>query len=156
MRKQSGTSTLRSILYMDEIFGYIPPTENPPTKKGFLTLLKQARAYGLGCVLATQNPVDLDYKALSNIGTWFIGKLQTEQDQDRLIQGLKVLGEENQKSLRDIISNLKSRVFLTKNIHEDELDLFHTRWVMSYLKRAFDKSRSIFTDEGSERSAFFK
>jgi phage host-nuclease inhibitor protein Gam len=89
MRAQQGTSSLRAILYMDEIFGYMPPVANPPSKKLFLTLLKQARAYGLGLVLATQNPVDLDYKGLSNTGTWFIGRLQTERDKARVMEGLE-------------------------------------------------------------------
>jgi len=89
MRSQPGTNSLRAILYMDEIFGFMPPTANPPSKKLFLTLLKQARAYGLGLVLATQNPVDLDYKGLSNCGTWFLGRLQTERDKARVLDGLE-------------------------------------------------------------------
>ncbi len=87
MRTQSGTSSLRAILYMDEVFGYFPPTANPPSKKPMLTLLKQARAFGLGVVLATQNPVDLDYKGLSNAGTWFLGRLQTERDKAARARG---------------------------------------------------------------------
>ena len=89
MRNQPGTSSLRALLYMDEIFGYFPPTANPPSKLPMLTLLKQARAFGLGVVLATQNPVDLDYKGLSNAGTWFIGRLQTERDKQRVLDGLE-------------------------------------------------------------------
>ncbi len=89
MRTQSGTTSLRALLYMDEIFGYLPPLSNPPSKMPMLTLLKQARAFGLGLVLATQNPVDLDYKALSNAGTWFIGRLQTERDKARVLDGLE-------------------------------------------------------------------
>ena len=89
MRSQAGTSSLRAILYMDEVFGYFPPTQNPPSKQPMLTLLKQARAFGLGCVLATQNPVDLDYKGLSNAGTWFLGRLQTERDKARVLEGLE-------------------------------------------------------------------
>ena len=89
MRAQSGTTSLRAILYMDEIFGYFPPVANPPSKTPLLTLLKQARAFGLGVVLATQNPVDLDYKGLSNAGTWFIGRLQTERDKARVLEGLE-------------------------------------------------------------------
>jgi hypothetical protein len=77
MRTQSGTTSLRSIVYIDEVFGYLPPVANPPSKTPLLTLLKQARAFGVGIVLATQNPVDLDYKALSNAGTWFLGRLQS-------------------------------------------------------------------------------
>ena len=89
MRNQSGTSSLRALLYMDEVFGYFPPTANPPTKVPMLTLLKQARAFGLGVVLATQNPVDIDYKGLSNAGTWFLGRLQTERDKTRVLEGLE-------------------------------------------------------------------
>ena len=92
MRRQSGTSSLRALLYMDEIFGYFPPTAMPPSKLPLLTLMKQARAFGLGVVLATQNPVDLDYKGLSNAGTWFIGRLQTERDKARVIEGLLSAG----------------------------------------------------------------
>jgi DNA helicase HerA-like ATPase len=92
MRAQSGTSSLRALLYMDEVYGYLPPSREPPSKRQFLTLLKQGRAYGLGLILCTQNPVDLDYKALSNAGTWFIGKLQTERDKLRLMEGLQSIG----------------------------------------------------------------
>ena len=88
-RRQSGTSSLRALVYMDEVFGYLPPVANPSSKLPLLTLLKQARAFGVGLVLATQNPVDLDYKALSNAGTWFLGKLQTERDKARMLDGLE-------------------------------------------------------------------
>ncbi len=136
-RAQTGTSSLRAMLYMDEIFGYFPPVSNPPTKKPLLTLLKQARAYGLSVVLATQNPVDLDYKGLSNIGTWFIGRLQTEQDKNRLLDGLKSADNAdavlNAGQINDLISNLPKRTFLVNNVHEDGPELFTTRWAMSYL-----------------------
>ncbi len=137
IRRQSGTSSLRSLLYFDEIFGYFPPTANPPSKKPLLTILKQARAYGVGAVLVTQNPVDIDYKGLSNAGTWFIGKLQTERDKMRVADGLKgALSESGKSSNIDfdtLISALDSRVFLMHNVHEDAPVLFNTRWVMSYL-----------------------
>ncbi len=138
MRTQSGTTSLRAILYMDEIFGYFPPTSNPPSKTPMMTLLKQARAFGVGVVLATQNPVDLDYKGLSNIGTWFIGRLQTEQDKNRIMDGLQTISKSggaavNVKELGEMISNLESRVFLMNNVHEDSSVIFHTRWVMSFL-----------------------
>jgi len=138
MRTQSGTTSLRAILYMDEIFGYFPPTSNPPSKTPMMTLLKQARAFGVGVVLATQNPVDLDYKGLSNIGTWFIGRLQTEQDKNRIMDGLQTISKSggaavNVKELDELISNLESRVFLMNNVHEDSSVIFHTRWVMSFL-----------------------
>jgi len=135
MRAQPGTSSLRAILYMDEIFGYMPPVANPPSKRLFLTLLKQARAYGLGLVLATQNPVDLDYKGLSNTGTWFIGRLQTERDKARVMEGLEgaTAGNFNKQAMERTIAGLGKRRFLLHNVHEDEPVVFNTRWVMSYL-----------------------
>jgi len=136
MRGTEGTSSLRAILYMDEIFGFFPPNANPPSKTPMLTLLKQARAFGLGCVLSTQNPVDLDYKGLSNIGTWFIGRLQTAQDKARVIDGLSGIAGSNldKSSLENLISNLAKRNFLLKNINEDGLNVISTRWALSYLK----------------------
>ncbi len=138
MRSQAGTASLRAILYMDEIFGYFPPVSEPPSKKPLLTLLKQARAYGVGIVLATQNPVDLDYKGLANAGTWFIGRLQTERDRDRLLDGLLGSGGTasaglNRARLSEIIGKLQPRVFLMQNVHEDKPLLFGTRWALSYL-----------------------
>ena len=135
MRAQPGTSSLRAILYMDEIFGYMPPVANPPSKKLFLTLLKQARAYGLGLVLATQNPVDLDYKGLSNTGTWFIGRLQTERDKARVLEGLEgaTAGDFDKQQMERTIAGLGKRRFLLHNVHEDEPVIFGTRWVLSYL-----------------------
>jgi hypothetical protein len=139
MRTQTGTTSLRALLYIDELFGYLPPTSNPPSKTPLLTLLKQARAYGLGLVLATQNPVDLDYKALSNIGTWFIGRLQTERDKARLMDGLEGAAistgvEFSRGELERTISGLSNRVFLLNNTHEDRPVLMTTRWVLSYLR----------------------
>ncbi len=136
MRSQSGSSALKTILYMDEIFGFFPPTKNPPSKEPMLLLLKQARAYGVGIVLSTQNPVDLDYKGLSNIGTWFIGRLQTTQDIDRVIDGLggKTGSSFNKKEISTLLANLKKRTFFLKSAHLDDIRLFGTRWVMSYLK----------------------
>ena len=135
MRAQPGTSSLRAILYMDEIFGYMPPVANPPSKKLFLTLLKQARAYGLGLVLATQNPVDLDYKGLSNTGTWFIGRLQTERDKARVMEGLEGAsdGKFDKQAMERTLAGLGKRRFLLHNVHEDEAVVFGTRWVLSYL-----------------------
>ena len=136
MRRQSGTSSLRAIVYMDEIFGYFPPTATPPAKLPLLTLMKQARAFGVGVVLATQNPVDLDYKGLSNAGTWFIGRLQTERDKARLMEGLIGAGEEtlDRSTLETLLANLGNRVFLMRNVHEDAPVLFRTRWALSYLR----------------------
>ena len=136
-RRQTGTSSLRALLYMDEIFGYFPPTANPPSKAPMLTLLKQARAFGLGVVLATQNPVDLDYRGLSNTGTWFIGRLQTERDKARVIEGLTsaAAGEGlDRATLERLMANLGSRVFLMRNVHEDAPVLLESRWCMSYLR----------------------
>ena len=134
MRTQSGTSSLRAVLYMDEVFGYLPPSANPPSKTPLLTLLKQARAYGLGLVLSTQNPVDLDYKALSNAGTWFIGRLQTERDKARVLEGLESTNAGlDKKELESTLSGLDKREFLLHNVHEDAPVVFGTRWVMSYL-----------------------
>jgi hypothetical protein len=137
MRTQPGTSSLRAILYMDEIFGYFPPVMNPPSKAPLLTLLKQARAFGLGVVLSTQNPVDLDYKGLSNTGTWFIGRLQTERDKQRVLAGLEgaAAGSGFERSrMEEILAGLGKRVFLLHNVHENEPVTFQTRWVMSYLR----------------------
>jgi len=136
MRRQSGTSSLRAILYMDEIFGYFPPTANPPSKPPMLTLLKQARAFGVGCVLATQNPVDLDYKGLGNTGTWLIGRLQTERDRDRLLDGLTsaLAGNTDRATLEKLLASLTQRVFLMRNVHDDAPVLLKSRWALSYLR----------------------
>ncbi|MBN8730739.1 MAG: ATP-binding protein [Acidobacteria bacterium] len=139
MRQQAGTTSLRAILYMDEIFGYFPPVSNPPSKMPLLTLLKQARAFGLGVVLATQNPVDLDYKGLSNAGTWFIGRLQTERDKERVLEGLEGAstaagGKFDRGRMEQTLAGLGSRVFLMNNVHDDAPTVFETRWAMSYLR----------------------
>jgi hypothetical protein len=133
MRTKAGTTSLRAMVYMDEVAGYLPPVANPPSKKPLLLLFKQARAFGIGILLATQNPVDLDYKALSNAGTWFIGRMQTPQDIDRVIKGLGADSAEAENSLRQSISALGKRVFLIKNIHENAPEIFQTRWCLSYL-----------------------
>jgi hypothetical protein len=139
MRSLSGTPSLRTLFYMDEIFGYFPPVANPPSKAPLLTLLKQARAFGLGIVLATQNPVDLDYKGLSNTGTWFLGRLQTERDKERVLDGLEGAaaggaGRFDRKRMEQILAGLGQRVFLMNNVHEDAPVVFQTRWAMSYLR----------------------
>ncbi len=136
MRAQPGTSSLRAVLYMDEIFGYMPPVANPPSKQLLLTLLKQARAYGLGLVLSTQNPVDLDYKGLSNTGTWMIGRLQTERDKARVMEGLEGAsagGAFDRQAMERTLAGLGKRRFLLHNVHESHPVVFGTRWVMSYL-----------------------
>jgi hypothetical protein len=156
VRAQRGTTSLRALLYMDEIFGYFPPVANPPSKKPLLTLLKQARAFGLGVVLATQNPVDLDYKGLANTGTWWIGRLQTERDKARVLEGLEGAAAEagarfDRAWMDQTLAGLGKRVFLMNNVHEREPVLFETRWCLSYLrgpmargeiKRLMDPQRS--------------
>ena len=134
-RRQTGTSSLRALVYMDEVFGYLPPVANPPSKLPLLTLLKQARAFGVGLVLATQNPVDLDYKALSNTGTWFLGKLQTERDKARMLDGLEgVSSGLDRQAIDRALSSLRGRVFLMHNVHEQSPIAFETRWALSYLR----------------------
>jgi hypothetical protein len=139
VRTQTGTTSLRAVLYMDEIFGYFPPVATPPSKLPLLTLLKQARAFGLGVVLATQNPVDLDYKGLANTGTWFLGRLQTERDKGRVLEGLEgaaaaANAQFDKAKIGEILSALGNRVFLMNNVHEDAPVVFETRWAMSYLR----------------------
>src|SRR5690606_7546107 len=148
MRSQPGTSSLRALLYMDELFGYLPPTANPPSKTPLLTLLKQARAFGLGLVLATQNPVDLDYKALSNAGTWFLGRLQTERDKARVLDGLEGASASagvrfDRSRIEQILSGLGSRTFLLNNVHDDEPVVFQTRWALSYLSGPLTREQIV-------------
>jgi hypothetical protein len=166
MRAQTGTTSLRAILYMDEIFGYFPPTAVPPSKPPMLTLLKQARAFGLGVLLATQNPVDLDYKGLSNCGTWFIGRLQTERDKNRVLDGLEgasaAAGHAFDRPTMDrVLSGLQTRVFLMNDVHESGPVVFQTRWTMSFLrgpiardeiKRLMDPVRGAAPGGGAARS----
>ena len=158
VRTQPGTSSLRAILYMDEIFGYFPPTANPPSKPPMLTLLKQARAFGLGVVLATQNPVDLDYKGLSNTGTWFIGRLQTERDKARVLDGLEGAsvnaGSPFDRSKMDAtLSALGKRVFLMHNVHENHPTVFQTRWCLSYLRGPMTRNHIIKLMEPRKQAA---
>ncbi|MDA1194888.1 MAG: ATP-binding protein [Planctomycetota bacterium] len=139
MRSQPGSTSLRALLYMDEVFGYFPPTANPPSKLPMLTLMKQARAFGLGVVLATQNPVDLDYKGLSNAGTWFLGRLQTERDKARVLEGLEGASASagstfDRGRVEALLAGLKGRVFYMNNVHDDAPTVFHTRWALSYLR----------------------
>jgi hypothetical protein len=164
MRTQPGTTSLRALVYMDEIFGYLPPVANPPSKAAMLTLLKQARAFGVGMVLATQNPVDLDYKALSNAGTWFVGRLQTERDQLRVLDALEGApatggASFDRQQASGVLAALGSRVFLMHNVHEDAPEVFESRWAMSYLrgpltraqiKTLMDPRRSEFTGEAAQ------
>jgi hypothetical protein len=142
MRTQSGATSLRALLYMDEIYGYLPPQRNPPSKQPLLRMLKQARAFGLGLLLATQNPVDVDYKALSNAGTWFVGKLQTEQDKNRLLDGLESAAGGISRSIFDkLISSLGKRVFVLHNIHAKQPELLQTRSTMNFLAGPITRDR---------------
>jgi hypothetical protein len=139
MRAERGTSSLRALVYFDEIFGFLPPVANPPSKAPLLTLLKQARAFGVGLALATQNPVDLDYKALANCGTWLLGRLQTERDKARVLDGLEGAAAAtgagfDRASLDQLLSSLAKRVFLLHNVHDQHPSLFQTRWTLSYLR----------------------
>ncbi len=139
MRSQPGTSALRAIFYMDEVYGYFPPSSKPPSKGPMMTLLKQARAFGLGIVLATQNPVDLDYKGLSNMGTWFLGRLQTQRDKDRVLDGLEGASAQqgrgfDRQAMDRMLSGLGKRVFLMNNVHEREPVVFQSRFALSYLR----------------------
>jgi hypothetical protein len=139
MRSKPGTTSLRAILCMDEVFGFMPPVAEPPSKRPLLTLLKQARAFGLGLVLATQNPVDLDYKGLSNAGTWFIGRLQTERDKARVLEGLEGVAAGagkrfDSQAMERTLAGLGNRIFLMNNVHDDAPEIFETRWAMSYLR----------------------
>jgi len=158
MRTQTGTSSLRAMVYMDEIFGFFPPTANPPSKGPLLTLLKQGRAAGVSVVLATQNPVDLDYKGLSNIGTWWLGRLQTERDKARLLDGLEGASDHagfDRSEIDRLVSSLSSRVFLMRNVHEDRLALFQSRWALSYLRGPLgrDEIKRLTSDRRTEPAA---
>ncbi len=146
MRGQPGTTSLRALLYMDEVFGYFPPSKEPPSKRPMLTLLKQARAFGLGVMLTTQNPVDLDYKGLTNTGTWFIGKLQADRDKQRLLDGLEGIGaggggQPSRQELDKMISGLGNRVFLLHNVNQGKPITYQTRWAMSYLRGPLTRSQ---------------
>jgi len=134
MRRQGGTTQLRALVYMDEIYGYFPPhPANPPTKRPLLTLLKQARAQGVSVVLATQNPVDLDYKGLANMGVWMVGRLQTTQDRERLKEGLLDAGMDAAR-LETLLDATRKRVFLLHDVHRPAPVLLHSRWALSYLR----------------------
>jgi hypothetical protein len=157
-RRQSGTTSLRAIVYMDEIFGYFPPIQNPPSKLPLLTLLKQARAFGVGVVLATQNPVDLDYKGLANAGTWFIGRLQTERDKARVLEGLEGTSADaghpfDPHRMEQTLAGLGNRMFLMNNVHENEPVLFETRWCLSYLRGPLTRGqiKTLMASRKSER-----
>ncbi len=152
MRRQSGTTDLRAMLYMDEVAGYLPPTAMPPTKKPIMTLMKQARAFGVGVVLSTQNPVDVDYKALSNAGTWMIGRLQTDRDKQRLLDGMSAAsGGVDVNAVGATISGLAKREFVLRRAGKDQPEVFTTRWAMSYLRGPLtrDQIATLMADQKS-------
>ena len=156
MRKQSGTTDLRALLYMDEVAGYLPPTAMPPTKKPIMTLMKQARAFGVGVVLSTQNPVDVDYKALSNAGTWMIGRLQTDQDKQRLLDGMSAAsGAVDVNEIGSTIAGLAKREFVLRRAGKDHPEVFTTRWAMSYLRGPLtrDQIALLMADQKTEIAA---
>jgi hypothetical protein len=154
MRRQSGMSDLRALVYMDEVFGFVPPTANPPAKKPILSLFKSARAFGVGMLLATQNPVDLDYKAMSNAGAWCVGRLQTERDKARIIEALRsASGEADVASLDTTISGLAQRQFLMYRAKANTPSLFTTRWAMSYLRGPLTRDQVAVLMEGADRGA---
>ena len=156
MRSQAGTSDLRALIYMDEVFGFVPPTAAPPEKKPILTILKQARAFGVGMVLSTQNPVDLDYKAMSNAATWLVGRLQTERDKARVLEGLKsAAGGTDVAALDATIGGLQKRQFLRVSAHESAPAVFSTRWAMSYLRGPLTREQigELMEDEKLARAA---
>ncbi len=133
VRSLQGSQRLRALIVFDELYGFLPPhPASPPTKRPLVALMKQARAYGVGCVLATQNPMDLDYRALSNAGTWCLGRLQTDADRARVLEGL---GEDKKKSqLGALVKMLGPRWFVVRDAKSSELTLLHPRWAMSYLR----------------------
>jgi hypothetical protein len=158
MRAQPGTTSLRALVYMDEIFGFFPPVANPPSKLPLLTLLKQARAFGIGLVLATQNPVDLDYKGLANIGTWFLGRLQTDRDKQRVLEGLEGAAAAqatafDRAAMDQTLAGLGNRLFLLRNVHEEGVAVFESRWALSYLRGPLTRAQ-IKTIMDARRASF--
>ena len=154
MRGLPGTSDLRALVYMDEVFGFAPPTAAPPSKKPILTIFKQARAFGVGLVLATQNPVDLDYKAMSNAGTWLVGRLQTERDKERVLEGLRsAAGDADVAALDTTIGALEKRQFLLVSAHEPKPVVFSTRFAMSFLRGPLTKEQITELMRGAPRPA---
>src|SRR5512143_24029 len=135
-RTQTGTTNLRTLLYFDEVMGFLPPVAEPPSKRPLLALLKQGRAFGVGSLLVTQNPVDLDYKALTNAGTWMVGRLQAERDKERLLDGLESAGIGMSRSEADrTLSGLEKRRFLLHDVHRSGGPVvFETRWARAYLR----------------------
>ena len=153
MRSTAGTSDLRAFIYMDEVFGFAPPTAEPPSKKPILTILKQARAHGVGMMLSTQNPVDLDYKAMSNAGTWMVGRLQTERDKARILEGMKsASGDVDVDAFDSLIGDLGKRQFVLHSTKSKQPQVFNTRWAMSFLRGPLTRDEvTRLTSDSEER-----
>ncbi len=136
MRRQPASSGLRALFYMDEVQGIVPPyPKNPPTKGPLLTLFKQGRAYGVGAWLATQNPVDLDYKALGNAGVKLVGRLITDRDRERALEGLGMSRLPDGRNADDIVAALGKRQFLLTDVRAKQgVRTLGSRWAMSYLR----------------------
>ena len=156
MRSQQGSSDLRLMVYMDEVAGFAPPTAEPPSKKPIMVLAKQARAFGYGMVLTTQNPMDFDYKVMSNAGTWAIGRLQTERDKARILEAMQsAAGSVNVDLLNRQISDLGKRQFVLHTAGGKPPRLFTTRWAMSYLAGPLSKQQiTELAGGGSTETAF--
>jgi hypothetical protein len=140
VRTLPGSQKLRALLVFDEVYGFLPPhPANPPTKRPLVSLMKQARAFGVGVVVATQNPMDLDYRALSNAGLWFVGRLQTDADRARVADGLALATRADDEGVRDLertlLQCLAPRWFVVRDVHAASGPLLlHPRWTMSFMR----------------------
>jgi hypothetical protein len=144
VRSLTGTHQLRALLVFDEVYGFVPPhPANPPTKKPLVSLLKQARAFGLGVVVATQNPMDLDYRALSNAGVWCVGRLQTDADRGRVVDALSG-GERDgvePEALANVLKLLAPRWFVLRNVHQTPpMVLVQSRTTLCWLRGPMTRS----------------
>ncbi len=140
VRTLLGSQRLRGLVVFDEVYGFLPPhPNNPPTKRPLVALMKQARAFGVGVVVATQNPMDLDYRALSNAGLWCIGRLQTDADRARVVEsvagGEAAGGGEAASELTQVLKRLAPRWFLVRDAHlAEQTLLLQPRWTMSFMR----------------------
>jgi hypothetical protein len=139
VRALPGSQRLRALLVFDEVYGYLPPhPQNPPTKRPLVALMKQGRAFGVGVLIATQNPMDLDYRALSNAGLWCVGRLQTDADRERVLDGLgDTSGQEGgftKAELANTVKRLAPRWSLMRDAHaQGGLVLLKPRWAISLM-----------------------
>lgn len=151
MRSLPGSQRLRALVVFDEVYGFLPPhPANPPTKRPLVALMKQARAFGVGVVIATQNPMDLDYRALSNAGYWCIGRLQTDADRARVVDGLQASGAfESARELGKLVQRLAPRYFVVRDLHADGGPiLVQPRWAMSLMRGPMTRAELIGAREG--------